>query len=172
MRALILACVLCVMAAVPAAADEFEPYRPGATAVTYDERVPAGARASVMSFGLSGQTVVALLVSGLRPLTHYGAHVHVRPCGPTGADAGPHFQDVADPVSPSVDPAYANPANEVWLDLTTDDQGAALSVAQVEWRFGDRPAGSVVLHAHHTATGPGEAGTAGPRLACLTADFA
>ncbi|MGX7828070.1 superoxide dismutase [Actinokineospora sp. 24-640] len=172
MRALTLACVLCVVAAVPAAADEFEPYRPGATAVTYDARVPEGARASVVSFGLGGRTVVSLLVSGLQPRAHYGAHVHVRPCGPTGAEAGPHFQNVVDPVSPSVDPAYANPRNEVWLDLTTDARGMALSSAQVWWRFGDRPAGSVVLHAHHTATAPGEAGMAGPRLACLTADFA
>jgi Cu-Zn family superoxide dismutase len=70
-----------------------------------------------------------------------------------------------------VDPRYANPRNEIWLDLTTDGNGYARSSASVDWRLGDRAVGSVVLHAEHTHTGPGHAGTAGPRLACVTVDF-
>jgi superoxide dismutase, Cu-Zn family len=163
MRALTLAAVLCVLGAAPAVAAEFEPYRPGAEAVTYDPRVPAGARASVMALPIGGRTVVVLLVSGLPPHAHHGAHVHVRPCGPAPADAGPHFQDVVDPVQPSVDPAYANPRNEVWLDFTADASGTALSSAVVEWTFDGRQADSVVLHEHHTQPGGG----AGARLACL-----
>ena len=142
----------------------FQPYHPGAEAITYaPERVPVGSRASVMSLPVAGRTAVVLLVTGLNPNSHYGAHVHVRPCGPAPADAGPHFQNVPDPVQPSVDPAYANPRNEVWLDLTTDAEGAAVSSSVVGWAFGDRQAGSVVLHEHHTQVG----GSAGPRLACL-----
>ncbi|GLZ39537.1 superoxide dismutase [Actinokineospora sp. NBRC 105648] len=150
----------------------FETYRPGANAVTYDPaKVPVGARAAVAPFVAGRNTVVILLVHGLLPNRHYGAHVHVKPCGALPADAGPHFQNVADPVQPSVDPAYANPRNEVWIDFATDAKGAAISVTKVPWRFGKRPAASVIIHNEHTHTGPGEAGTAGPRLACLNSTF-
>jgi Cu-Zn family superoxide dismutase len=74
-------------------------------------------------------------------------------------------------VSPSTDPAYANPDNEIWLDFTTTKNGSGLAVAQVDWRFTDRHAGSVVVHAEHTHTDPGHAGTAGARLACITVPF-
>ncbi|MGQ0840196.1 superoxide dismutase [Actinokineospora sp.] len=178
MRSLVTLAAALVLAAtltVPAAASgsgAFEPYRPGAAAVTYaPDLVPVGARATVVPIAGGRRTVVILLVRGLLPHRHYGAHVHTRPCGPAPADAGPHFQHVADPVVPSVDPAYANPRNEVWLDFGTDARGAAVAVAQVPWRFGGRPAGSLVIHAEHTHTAPGEAGTAGSRLACLTVSF-
>ncbi|WP_373292405.1 superoxide dismutase [Actinokineospora fastidiosa] len=142
----------------------FEQYRPGADAVTYSlDRVPVGARASVLSYDLGGRTVVALAVTGLPPNTEYGAHVHVRPCGPNPADSGPHFQNVPDPNQPSTDPAYANPRNEVWLDFTTNRRGSALAVSRVAWTFGDRQADSIVLHEHHTHVG----GAAGARLGCV-----
>ena len=73
-------------------------------------------------------TSVALTVAGLLPNRGYAAHLHTRPCGPTGADAGPHFQNRVDPAAtpeqPSTDPAYANPQNEFWLDVRTDAAGA------------------------------------------------
>jgi superoxide dismutase, Cu-Zn family len=150
-----------------------EPYVPGAVAVTYDQTlVPAGARLSVLATGTTplGTTVV-LTTHGLVPDREYGAHVHTKPCGAAPADAGPHFQNVADPVQPSVDPAYANPRNEVWLDFTTDATGTGVAVATVPWAFGGRPASSVVVHETHTHTDPGHAGTAGARLACLNAAF-
>jgi Cu-Zn family superoxide dismutase len=159
--------------AVPASASVsasgvFEPYRAGATAITYvPEKVPPGTRVTVVPFSTGRGTVVLLLVHGLVPDRHYGAHVHVKPCGPLPADAGPHFQNVADPVKPSVDPAYANPRNEIWLDFVTSRTGGAIAVAKVPWKFGDRPAESVVIHDEHTHTVAGEAGTAGPRLACV-----
>jgi len=71
-----------------------------------------------------------------------------------------------------VDPAYANPENEIWLDFTTDAEGAASAETTVEWTFpADRRAASVIIHAMPTATAPGEAGTAGDRAACVTVDF-
>ncbi|PPK63109.1 superoxide dismutase family protein [Actinokineospora auranticolor] len=150
----------------------FEPYRPGAKAVTYDPaKVPVGSRASVMTIPSGRKTTVVLWVYGLLPYRHYGAHVHVKPCGPSPADAGPHFQDQADPVQPSVDPNYANPRNEIWLDFATDEKGEAFAVSNVLWRFGDRPANAVIIHDSHTHTGPGEAGTAGARLACFNSKF-
>jgi superoxide dismutase, Cu-Zn family len=164
--ATVLLAALAVPAAAPAA--EFEPYRPGAWAITYDQaKVPVGSRAIVIQFSTDRATAVALFVHGLLPHRPYGAHVHVKPCGPHPADSGPHFQNVPDPVQPSVDPAYANPRNEIWLDFTTDAWGSAFALSTVPWTFKGRPAGSVVIHDHHTQIN----GDAGPRLACIIQEF-
>jgi Cu-Zn family superoxide dismutase len=136
------------------------------------ELVPANARAHV--FGLTSETFgtsTALVVAGLLPDREYGAHAHAKPCGATGDAAGPHYQNLEDPVKPSVDPAYANSRNEIWLDFTTDASGHAFALSKVDWTFGERRAHSIVIHEMHTHTEPGHAGTAGPRLACLNVDF-
>lgn len=154
------------------ASAKIQPYKPGTGGVTYDQKLaPSGAQLSVFGFSGPRSTTVLLNTRGLLPKRDYGAHVHVRPCGAAPADAGPHFQDKKDPVQPSVDPAYANPRNEIWLDFTTDRLGNGFAVTTVPWGFGDRAAGSVVVHATHTHTDPGHAGTAGARLACLNAEF-
>ncbi|MFI0465595.1 superoxide dismutase family protein [Saccharopolyspora sp. 5N102] len=151
----------------------FEPYKEGATAITYNpEQVPAGSRVDLSSERTNGQTKITVNVEGLQPNRDYGAHVHTKPCGPTGEDAGPHFQEKADPVKPSVDPAYANPQNEVWLDFHTDTQGNGTATAEGNWSFDNRQdAKSFVIHEMHTHTEPGKAGTAGGRLACTNATF-
>lgn len=145
----------------------------GGAAVTYDEElVPAGAGATVTSQEADGSTTVTLEVTGLLPDRAYGAHAHVNGCGAAGSDAGPHYQLDQDPVSPSVDPAFANPSNEIWLDLTTDAEGTGTATATVDWVApADRRPESVIIHEMQTATGPGEAGTAGDRPACITVDF-
>lgn len=141
-------------------------------ALTYDaKRVPAGARLATSAKAENGRTTVTLTVTGLLPGTKYGSHVHTKPCGAKPADSGPHYQHEKDPVSPSVDPKFANPDNEIWLDLTTDDKGAATSSATVGWEFRKDEANAVVVHASHTHTEAGKAGTAGDRLACLTHAF-
>lgn len=152
---------------------EFGSYSPTAKAVTYDAaKVPHGAKVTVVSVPtVSGGTTVLLKLKGLLPHRAYGAHVHVKKCGAAPADSGPHYQHVVDPVQPSVDPAYANPRNEIWLDVHTDGRGFAYTKSTVDWQFTDRHAQSVVLHNEHTHTKPGEAGTAGPRLACVNVDF-
>jgi Cu-Zn family superoxide dismutase len=138
------------------------------TAVTYDAQlVPRGAKVLVAAVSGRRSTVV-LVVAGLLPNRTYGAHVHVRPCGATGAVAGPHYQNVVDPVQPSVDPEYANPANESWLDFTTGDRGHGRAVSRVGWEFRAGQANSVVIHERATRTEPGVAGTAGARVACVT----
>jgi Cu-Zn family superoxide dismutase len=143
------------------------------TAVTYDqELVQVGARGAVQSRSGEGSTTVRLAVRGLEPRRLYGAHVHTQPCGARPEDAGPHFQYSVDPVQPSVDPRFANPQNEIWLDLTTDETGAGSAETTVAWEFpDDRRAGSVVVHAMPTSSEPGEAGTAGARAACITVPF-
>jgi Cu-Zn family superoxide dismutase len=141
--------------------------------VTYDEAlVPVGATAAVDQTAAGGSTTVTLDVAGLMPNRQYGAHAHANPCGAEGKDAGPHYQLTPDPVTPSVDPAYANPHNEIWLDFTTDGQGAGRATSTVAWEFpADRRAKSVVIHTMPTATEPGKAGTAGDRAACITVGF-
>ena len=114
--------------------------------------------------------------TGLLPNRGYAAHAHVNACGPTGDAAGPHFQNQVDPAAapgkPSTDPAYANPQNEIWLDLRTDGNGDGESRAEVPFVFTGRAPASVIIHeAEATATASGQAGSAGPRLACITVPF-
>ncbi|MFG1926689.1 superoxide dismutase family protein [Cryptosporangium sp. NPDC048952] len=150
----------------------FGPYTADGKAVTYDPAVvPPGATASVGITEADGTTIVTLETQGLVPDRVYGAHLHTKPCGETGKAAGPHYQHEHDPAAkaspPSVDPSYANPQNEVWLDLTTDSQGAGTSKSTQQWTFTAKPQ-SLILHAKKTETAPGKAGTAGDRVACLT----
>jgi superoxide dismutase, Cu-Zn family len=144
-----------------------------AKAVTYNtELVPAGARVQVKEeLRRGGGTRIALRVRDLVPNRVYGVHVHTKPCGALPADAGPHYQNRVDPVQPSVNPKYANPFNEVWLDLATNKDGSDRSTAIVGWRFREGGARSVVLHESGTAMHPGHAGTAGARLACVNVPF-
>lgn len=141
--------------------------------VSYSADIPSGAKARVQAvYNASGKTIVTLHVRGLRPNTQYGAHAHQAACGTTGGAAGAHFQNLMDPVSPSINPAYANPRNEIWLDLTTDESGHGVAQTQVPWQFHpDRRAHSVIIHVEHTHTGSADSGFAGTRLACLTVDF-
>jgi Cu-Zn family superoxide dismutase len=146
---------------------------PQPAAVTYaTDQVPSStAKAAVRESAAGPATKVTLTVSGLLPNHMYGAHVHTKACGSKPADSGPHYQNEKDPVSPSVDPKYANPQNEVWLDFQTDAKGDATSEATVAFTFRAGEANAVVVHANHTATEAGKAGTAGDRLACISARF-
>jgi superoxide dismutase, Cu-Zn family len=142
-------------------------------AITYGQGlVPQGARARVSSRSGGGATTVVMLVSGFAPERRYGAHVHTGPCGRTGADAGPPFQNVVDPVQPSVDPRYANAQNEIWLDFVTNEDGDAGVEKTVAWEIpADRRPHSVVVDAQPTSIGSQVAGTAGSRAACITVKF-
>jgi Cu-Zn family superoxide dismutase len=150
----------------------FAPYSDGADAVTYDQAlVPTGATAELTVTGTDGGTTVLLVLSNLRKAHDYGAHLHTKPCGKAPIDSGPHLQHRADPAAsvspPSVDPSYANPTNEVWLDFTTDGDGAGQASATLDWTFDPAPR-SLVIHAQATKTAAGQAGTAGARVGCLS----
>lgn len=147
----------------------------GNTAITYEPRiVPAGSTAQVTVTRVANGLQVRLAVTGMLPRRTYGAHLHTKPCVPGApAGAGPHYQHNADPKAsaspPSVDPSYANPRNEVWLDFTADRTGAATTTAVLPWSFDElKPPRSVVVHTSRTRTEEGFAGTAGDRVACLT----
>ncbi|MFD0268659.1 superoxide dismutase family protein [Streptomyces sp. NPDC127106] len=144
----------------------------GYGAVTYAPGpVPLGSRIHVTERVGDDGTWIELRLEGVQAGRAFGAHVHRSPCGADPADAGSHYQDAVDPVQPSVDAAYANPRNEAWLDLTTDAHGHARSQTSVGWRIRSGEARSVVVHEHTTATMHGHAGSAGPRLACITVPF-
>ncbi|CAL9506602.1 hypothetical protein SUDANB121_03565 [Nocardiopsis dassonvillei] len=154
----------------------FMPPGESQAAITYDETaVPEGATSDVQVRVQEGSTSVQFTGTGLEADRDFGAHVHTQPCGDAPEDAGPHYQNDPDPAAdaenPSTDPAYANPENEVWLDFTTDESGAATVSATMPWEFREGEANSLVLHEKHTATEHGEAGTAGDRLACVSVAF-
>ena len=151
---------------------------PGAEAVTYNPALApdgAGILAAVMplSWEYSPRTVVTLSVAGLQPNRGYAVHAHTKACGTTGEDAGPHYQHRIDPAAtpqtPSTNPEYANPQNEIWLDLRTDADGSASIHTSVPFNITDQTPRSIVVHeATTTATAPDQAGQAGARIACLT----
>jgi superoxide dismutase, Cu-Zn family len=150
---------------------------PNAKAVTYNPAlapVDAAILAAVMPSGSGySSTLATLVVAGLLPNRGYAVHVHTKACGPTGQDAGPHYQNRIDPAAspqaPSTNPEYANPRNEIWLDVHTNAAGSGTSHITVPFAFTDRIPGSIVVHeAMTTATAPGQAGQAGARIACLT----
>lgn len=140
------------------------------------ELVPDGAKARVQAvYNAAGDSIITLHLTGMVPNHTYGAHAHVNPCGIDGNAAGPHYQLMSDPATPSVDPGYANPGNEIWLDVTTNAAGNGAGLAKQAWQFppGKAPR-SVIIHEKRTATGAhgdGLAGTAGARLACVDVGF-
>ncbi|MEV6558608.1 superoxide dismutase [Nocardia sp. NPDC051756] len=172
------AAVLLIPAAPASAAEPiysagtFAPWRDGADAVTYDEKLaPAGSRAMVVAVSDDEKTTAVLLVSGLLPNRVYGSHAHLKPCGAKPADSGFHYQNVEDPNAKdkmSMDARYANPQNELWLDFTTDKDGKAAQVSTVKWSFRKGQPASIVLHEKKTDTTDGSAGMAGARVACLS----
>jgi Cu-Zn family superoxide dismutase len=152
------------------ASGTFLPYRPGATAITYDAKVvPPGARVRVAVTKTSSGVVVRLTAAGMVPRRAYGVHLHTQPCAGMPDQSGPHYQNRHDPKTPSVDPSYANPSNEVWLDFTADPSGDGTAVSEENWAFDPKtPPRSLVIHGETTRTAEGVAGTAGERAACLT----
>lgn len=152
----------------------FALYTLGASAISYDPAlVPPGSTATLTVDGTGRTVTVRMTVTGLVPGRRYGAHLHTNVCGASVGQAGPHYQQLPDPAAvaspPSVDPRYANPVNEVWLDLSTDVRGAGAATAKQPWAFdGINPPRSLVLHADPTQRAPGRAGSAGARVACLT----
>jgi Cu-Zn family superoxide dismutase len=137
-------------------------------AVTYNRTLVGRAAHAFVAAVTGPRTGILLVVTGLRANRAYGAHVHTQPCGATGAAAGRHYQNWIDPHQPSVNPSYANPDNEIWLDFTTDRTGFGWSARLAGWPVRAGRAGSVVIHERHTSHTPGAAGTAGARVACIT----
>jgi superoxide dismutase, Cu-Zn family len=154
----------------------FTPPDPASKSITYNPSLAppdAAVLASVTPAGYSPRTVATLVVAGLLPNRSYAAAAHTNACGPTGQDAGLYYQNRIDPAaSPqaaSTNPRYANPRNEIWLDIHTDPAGQGTSQTTVPFGFTDRRPGSIELHeATATPTAPGQAGETGAPIACVT----
>lgn len=117
--------------------------------------LPAGAAARVHYVGTGdGRTRVRLHVTGLAPGHTYGAHAHVLPCGE--AQGGGHYRHDGNGI---------DPANEIWLDVSTNADGNGHTTAEQNWPIarGHGPK-SVIIHA--AATDP-QTGLAGAKLACV-----
>ncbi|MEU1942332.1 superoxide dismutase family protein [Streptomyces sp. NPDC059474] len=174
--------------------DSFQPASQAktASAVTYDKSlVPTSASVFIAEARLSGEalkkhheggedhghypmhkgTFVFISVRGLAADHHFGIHVHTKPCGTKPDSSGPHYQNKKDPKQPSTNPKYANPHNEVWLDITTKSDGKGWAKSWVKWNFRSGEARSVVIHKHATDTTSGKAGMAGARVACVNVPF-
>lgn len=144
---------------------------PSAALSYRQDLVPAAARITVSQTATEQGTRVGVAVSGVKARHRFGVHVHTRPCGTKPDASGPHYQHRQDPVQPSTDPAYANPRNEVWLDLRTDGRGSGEATARQRWGFRAGGAQSIVLHERATHSGHGKAGQAGDRVACFSVPF-
>ncbi|MFI0805494.1 superoxide dismutase, Cu-Zn family [Amycolatopsis lurida] len=148
------------------------PGRPLSSLLTYQpDLVPVGAEVTMVLRRRGNSASLTVTLGGADPNRRYTAHVHTRTCGVDPNGSGPHYQDRKDEHQPSVDPAFANPANEVWLDLTTDLTGRGTTTVETAWFFREGEANSLVLHAGKTHTEHGIAGTAGARIACVTEHF-
>jgi Cu-Zn family superoxide dismutase len=128
---------------------------------TYDATFArARARVHVVRTG-SGGTHVTLHVTGVAGAAGrtFGAHVHQRPCGPSGGAAGPHYQHAG---------AVGDlEQRELWLDFTVNAAGNGHAVAVRPWALDESSPRSVIVHA--LATDP-VSGAAGARLACIDLD--
>ncbi|MCE7010906.1 superoxide dismutase [Kibdelosporangium philippinense] len=125
-------------------------------AFSYSPAAPVGAELTAEILVTGDATNVQLTATGLLPNREYAVRAHTKPCGKSADDAGPRFQNRVDPRQPSVDPAYANPDNEIWLDLRTDHDGAAKPRTSVPFTLSERAPASFVVSESDT------------RLACFT----
>ena len=119
-----------------------------------------GASATVSAGSPGGNEQITLQVTGVdAPAgTEFGAHVHVNPCGATGAAAGGHYAVAGDGPLQN---------REVWLDLRVDAHGRGHAIATRGFRIENRADRSVTIHAVGTDH---ETGGAGARLACIDLD--
>ena len=88
----------------------------------------------------------------------FGAHVHQRACGQSGAAAGPHYLHAG--ATGSLED------REIWLDFTVNADGIGHAEAKRPWSLDETTPRSVIIHALPTAVN----GTAGARLACIDLD--
>jgi Cu-Zn family superoxide dismutase len=120
----------------------------------------ASAQVHVVHTG-NGSTRVTLHITGVEGAgaQTFGAHVHLKPCGPVDLDAGGHYQHAG--ASGSLED------REIWLDFTVNNGGNAHSQAVRPWLLDESVPRSVIIHESPTAPGTG---LAGARLACIDLD--
>ncbi len=144
------------------------------SAVTYNPALaPAGGQMKATLTPSGDSTEADLTVSGLAPNRGFSVIAHVNTCGGVPGGEGPHFQHNIDPAAtddkPSTNPGYANPRNEIWLDVKTDASGSGSVHTTVPFLFTDRGPSSLVVHDEQETKPPsGKAADSKDRVACLT----
>ena len=123
-----------------------------------------GITGKAVAVAVDGGMMVTLEVDGLPPTQTFGSHLHKLACD--DMRGGPHYQNRPSNTTPT-DPAFANPINELWLELDTDLDGRASETRTVGWVPRKGEAKSIVVHALPT----GDGGVAGDRLACTAMPF-
>jgi Cu-Zn family superoxide dismutase len=143
-------------------------------AITYDpDLAPIGAAMTATIIPTSEGSTAQLTVLGLLPDRGYTVYAYDKACGATPGAAGARFQEHLDPAAtsatPSTDPRYVNPYNEIWLDVQTDDAGTGTSATTIPFVLTDRVPHSIVVHnGMHIPKGPSQAADIGAPIACLT----
>jgi superoxide dismutase, Cu-Zn family len=144
-------------------------------AISYNpDLAPIGAAMTATVIPTSEGSMAELTVFGLLPNRAYVAYAYTKACGATVDAAGRRFQNHLDPAAsiraPSTNHEYANPENEIWLDVRTDAAGAGNSRTTVPFILSDRTPGSFVVHdaAPIPTEDQGQGGKVGGRVACLT----
>ena len=141
-----------------------DPYGDGGAANPIASTVMGKAEAYALP---GGKMRVTLSVTGLPPNRPCGSHIHKLACD--NNKAGGHYQNIAFPADGGIpsDPTFANGANEVWLDFTTDANGAGHAETTVDWVPRAGEANAVMIHDMKT----GDGGLAGAKLACSNMPF-
>ncbi len=108
-----------------------------------------------------GKSHITLKVQGVEAAAGntFGAHVHQAKCDAVDPLlAGPHYQHAG--------ATGTLEEREVWLDVTINHRGNAITQTTRPWSVDQSMPRSVIIHALPTA----ENGTAGARLACIDLD--
>lgn len=124
--------------------------------------ISTSASATGTAWDENGRLKLALRVEGFPAGRDFGAHLHKLACGDN--KAGGHYQHTVAPTMEEVNSAaYANTANEAWLDFSTAADGSAAVSTLQSWLPRPGEAMSIVIHAMKTDAN----GRAGDKLACL-----
>ncbi len=115
---------------------------------------------------LGTKTQFKLKLSGLKPDTQFGSHVHVASCDDN--QAGGHYQHNLRPdAAAAFDSEFANATNEVWLDFKSDAMGNATSDVTSNWKLVSSRAKAIIIHVMKT----GDGGVGGSKLACVNLKY-
>lgn len=140
--------------------------------VVYPQTAPATDNPAMTVAGsaeiwdLGTKTRFKLTLTGLKPDTQFGSHVHVAACD--DMQAGGHYQHNLRPdAATAFDSEYANDANEVWLDFKSDAMGKASSDVTSNWKLVSSRAKAIIIHVMKT----GDGGVGGAKLACVNLKY-
>ena len=149
----------------------------GGPAMTYaPATAPEGAQVALEVVPGDGSTTATFRVTGMLPDRGYAVHAHVRRAGRPATTPARTSRTASTRPRPRrprrpTPPTPTRRTRSGWTCAPTATAPGRRR-ATVPFAFPDRAPASVVVHEKEmTATAPGQAGTAGGRLACLTSTW-